>query len=260
MKNYPIYIQHHSERPFRGVKSFLQKKVDRHVRGYFFASDVMADEWVRTRLIRNRQKVHEVFEATSSFPGSDREGLNTKPFSFIWVGRLDANKDPLTMIDGFVEFLKHEPAAELYMIFKTQELFADVQKQITGIAKSIHLVGNVPHHEMPSWYNKANFIVSTSLYEVGAVAVVEAMSAGCIPILADIPALAKITSNGRVGLLYPSQQPELLAHALLRASKLNIKAERQKLNQFYEEQLSPSAIARELTAAINVSQKESSSV
>lgn len=259
-KNCPIYIQHHSEKPFRGVKSFLQKRVDRHVREYFFASDAMADEWVHKRLIGNRGKVHEVFEATSSFPDVQRERPNTNPLSFIWVGRLDENKDPLTLIDAFIEFLDYQPAAELYMIFKTQDLLDHVKNRIVRFGKSIHLVGNVPHAEMPYWYKKANFIVSTSLYEVGAVAVVEAMSAGCIPILTDIPALAKITSNGQVGLLYQPKQPGLLASALVRASQLDVKAEREKLNQFYEDHLSPSAIAMQMIAAISVSQRESSSV
>lgn len=259
LTKHPIYIQHHSEQLFRGFKSFLQKRIDRHVRGYFFASRAMADEWIRTRLISNSNKIHEVFEATSSFPDPDRKTPSTNPLRFIWVGRLDENKDPLTMIDGFVKFLKHEPQAELYMIFKTQDLLDDVQRRIVGFEKSIHLVGNISHTEMPLWYQKANFIVSTSRYEVGAVAVVEAMSAGCIPILTDIPAFVKITSNGRVGLLYPARKPELLADALLRASKLDLKAEREKLSEFYEHQLSPSAIAKQMVAAITASRKGPSS-
>lgn len=252
LSNFRIYVQHHSEKLFGPLKSMVQRKIDRHVQGYFFASRPMAEEWVRAGLIENSRKIYETFEATSSFPVKDSAQARTNPLSFIWVGRLDENKDPLTLLDGFIRFLNDQPSAILYILFKTDELLADVKERTSRFSNNIQLVGNVPHGEMPFWYAKANFIISSSRYEVGAVAVLEAMSAGCIPILTRIPAFEKISSNGSVGMLYPINAPGMLARALLEASQMDLARERERVKTHFEENLSASAIASRMVAAFEI--------
>ena len=124
---------------------------------------------------------------------------------FLWVGRLNENKNPLTVARAFLKFLKYQPAAHLYMIYQTTELLPELTgllKNESNNCKALHLVGEVQHSEMQYWYNSADYIISGSYYEGSGTAICEAMSCGCVPIVTDIPSFRAITGNGAYGLLY----------------------------------------------------------
>ena len=46
---------------------------------------------------------------------------------FLWAGRLNANKDPLTVVKAFLKFLRFQPTARLYMIYQTTELLPELK-------------------------------------------------------------------------------------------------------------------------------------
>jgi glycosyltransferase involved in cell wall biosynthesis len=78
------------------------------------------------------------------------------------VGRLNATKDPLTVISAFVRFFQHRRDASLYMIFHTTELLDEVKMLLNAnveVARRVHLVGKVDHDELVHWYNSADFYV-----------------------------------------------------------------------------------------------------
>src|SRR5689334_2848170 len=95
-----IFLQNHAEKPANGWKRVLQKLVDRRVTGYFFTSMDLGLPWLEKKIISHRNKIHQVMEASSAFREMKREdarkitGVAGSPV-FLWVGRLDANKDPL---------------------------------------------------------------------------------------------------------------------------------------------------------------------
>jgi glycosyltransferase involved in cell wall biosynthesis len=172
---------------------------------------------------------------------------------FLWVGRLNENKDPLTVVRSFIEFLSWQPAARLYMIFQTEELLPqvnDVIKKNRGTAKSIHLVGNVPHGQLGSWHNSADFFISASHYEGGGAAVVEAMSCGCIPILTNIDAFAGLTGGGKCGFLFKPGDEKGLLTALLKTREINLETEREKVQEQYRNELSFEAIGKKIRAIL----------
>ncbi len=61
-------------------------------------------------------------EGSSNFTVGDRNemrrktGLTGNPI-LLWVGRLNENKDPITVLSGFLKLLNDFPEAQLYMIF-----------------------------------------------------------------------------------------------------------------------------------------------
>lgn len=252
-----IYLQHHGEQCFRGGKRFLHKKTDQYVRGYFFSSIAEGREWVNAGLISNSDKVKELLEVTSSFSGKDRDQPREHPLSFLWVGRLDENKDPFTLVDGFITFLKAHPHATVDIFFKESQLLDDLKARIKGHEQNIRLRGFVPHAEMEAWFTKSDFIISTSQYEVAGVSVLEAMSCGCIPILTDIPAFQKISNKGTVGLLFQSQSSQALAAALERACHLDISKERAKVARHFDANLSASAVAAQVISLIGEKERSS---
>ena len=244
--NVKIIILHRAEKPFSGLKKYLQRIADKYIHAYLFVSNEFGRQWEQAGNLSSA-KVREVMQASSVFYPDDRQ-LSKNKLSitgapvFLWVGRLDINKDPLTIVKAFKEFLKQYPAAKLYMIYQSDELVTELIK-LTGALNEIHLVGKVPHEELQAWYNSADFIISSSYYEGSGVSVCEAMSCGCIPVVTNIISFRKMTGNGKCGLLYdPGNEKDLYAN-LLAAMRLNIEEERIKVLEQFNKELSFEAIA-----------------
>lgn len=249
-----IIVQNHAEKPRTGYKKLLQKAADRVIDSYLFTSKEMGNEWVIKGIIKRPQKVNEVMEASSVFAPMDRisatRHTNVKGDPvFLWVGRLDRNKDPLTVIKSFLKFVSSFPAARLYMVFHTTELLSEIESLLGQ--QNVHkdpvvLAGRKSHEEMSYWYNSADFILSGSHYEGSGVAVCEAMSCGCIPIITNILSFKKMTGEGKCGLLYEPGNEQALLSALRHSMRLNIKEERKKVLQQFREALSFEAISRKI--------------
>lgn len=253
-KGVKIIVINHSEKPFTGFREFFQRQADKYVHSYFFTSKEMGAEWVQRGIISNESKITEVMEASSFFYVMEKEKARartgvTGDISFLWVGRLDANKDPLTVIKAFGDFIKHQPSAKLYMIYHTEELHDEIItwcEKNTNLQKAVELVGKVLHDEMQYWYSSVDFIISGSHYEGGGIAVCEAMSCGCIPILTDIQSFRKMTGPEKCGFLYqPGNDKNLLA-VLLKTKELDIETERAKVLRQFKDELSFEAIASKI--------------
>jgi glycosyltransferase involved in cell wall biosynthesis len=249
-----IIVQNHAEKPGRWHHRLLQQLADPFIDAYLFTAKEMGDEWVNRHIIRRPGKIWEVMEASSDFALMDRQearaltGVRGEPV-FLWVGRLDPNKDPLTVIRAFLQFAAIRPPARLYMIFHTKELLPAVEAlldQEPGSRESVILAGEKQHGEMAEWYNSADYIVSGSHYEGSGVAVCEAMSCGCIPVLTDILSFRKMTGDGSCGILFcPGDEKSLLA-AFIRATELDRVVEREKVLQQFRSALSFEAIAESI--------------
>jgi glycosyltransferase involved in cell wall biosynthesis len=246
-KKIKIIILHRAEKPFTGLKKHLQKIADKYIHAYLFVSSEFGRQWEDAGNLSS-SKVHEVMQASSVFHVADRQlsknklSITGSPI-FLWVGRLDNNKDPLTAVKAFTDFLQYYPDAKLYMIYQSDELLPELMNLTGDSSNAIHLVGKVAHQELQLWYNSADFIISSSHYEGSGVAVCEAMSCGCIPVVTNIISFHKMTGKGKCGLLYePANEKDLLAN-LLAAMRLNREEERVKVLEQYKNELSFDAIA-----------------
>jgi glycosyltransferase involved in cell wall biosynthesis len=252
-RNVKIAVIHHAEKPLRSVKGWMQKIADRFIDAYFFTSMEMAGKWVENGQITTMAKVHEVMIGASVFYPLERvvarkiAGTNGENV-FLWVGGLNENKDPLTLIRGFVKLLEAGSDASLYMIFKNDLLLGDVKALLasSGHQDRIFLVGKIAHADLLHWYNSADFIISTSHSEGSGIAVCEAMSCGCIPILTSISSHIGMTDNKRCGLFFNPGSDDDLFRALMRSKTLDITLEKGKVARIYDEKLSPEAIARKM--------------
>jgi glycosyltransferase involved in cell wall biosynthesis len=114
----------------------------------------------------------------------------------------------------------------------------------------IKLIGKVEHNKLENWYSSADYIISGSHYEGSGIAVSEAMSCGCIPVITDIFSFRMMTGRGKCGLLYqPGNDKELLV-ALLKTKNMDIEKERANVLQQFKEELSFEAIARKIEQVI----------
>ena len=253
-----IIVQNHAEKPTSGIRSFFQRIADRCISAYFFTSAEMALEWVERGIIKQGKKVVEVMEVSSVFWYNEEDRKkrlsDVKATTFLWVGRLNANKDPITVVKAFLNFLAYQPSARLTMIYQEDEVLGEIKKLIgtnKQAADAICLVGKVPHQRQQEWYNGADFFISGSHYESGGVAVCEAMSCGCIPILTNITSFQKMTNGGTCGLLYEAGNEKDLLNRLLQTQKMDLNKEREKVLEQFNKELSFEAIAQRIDKAIN---------
>lgn len=257
-KRVKIILLHRGEKPYRGIKRLLQKLADKYIDAYLFTSAEFGKEWTKYGNISNQNKIYEVIQASSVFYPQEKllarssARVDGSPI-FLWVGRLDANKDPLTVVKAFLQFKKFQPQAKLYIIFQTEELLEQVNDLIqsnNNVAEAIKLVGKIPHEQLQTWYNAADFIISGSHHEGSGIAVCEAMSCGCIPILTNIMSFRRMTGPGRCGFLYEPGNDKSLLQILLQTSELNQEAEREKVLHQFKTELSFEAIAKKIQQVI----------
>lgn len=249
-----IFIQHHAEKPFSDFRKTLQKRVDKFVSGYFFTAKGLASSWIDSGIISSAEKIVEVMEGSTSFLPADRNAAKklmgiSGSHVYLWVGRLDSNKDPETLIKAFIPLAKANPQASLYVIHQEDDLLSEVKKLLSGGFENIKLIGKVDHEKMERWYNAADFIISTSHYEGSGFSVCEAMASGCIPILSDIPSFRMMTADNSVGITFSPGNVESLTKALHKSNNLDIAREREKVLLQFRKNLSFEGIAKKMIDA-----------
>jgi glycosyltransferase involved in cell wall biosynthesis len=256
-----IILQHHAEQPFNGIKKYLQKLAGHCAAAHLFASKDMGLAWVKRGNLSAANKIHEVMEVSSVFAPINRAAALSKTGAtgqpvFLWVGRLNANKDPLNVVNAFLRYAALWPQAKLYMIYHTDELIGEIRlalNQQPCYQNNIVLIGKVPHADLLYWFNSADFILSGSHYEGSGTAVCEAMSCGCIPIVTNIDSFRMITDNGNCGILYEAGNGEALFQALKQTRQMDLQKKRAHTLAHYQSTLSFNAIAsrfREVTAGL----------
>jgi glycosyltransferase involved in cell wall biosynthesis len=167
--------------------------------------------------------------------------------AILWVGRLTANKDPLTMLEGFSRLIGVCPNAALSLVFSAGTLQSDVQERIErepGLAARVRVVGAVPASEMAAYYSAADIYVSASHNEGSGYAAIEAMACGAAPVLTDIPPFRVLTDNGRAGALWQRGQPKSLCDALVAVAAEPHEPMRVRVRAQFESALSWNVLGR----------------
>jgi glycosyltransferase involved in cell wall biosynthesis len=249
-----IVIQDHGGGYFQHpVKKFFQRLADKVADAYFFTSLQQADILLCEGIINDKKKIREVMEISSVFKPLEKDDAKkitnvSGKDTYIWVGHLNANKDPMLAVKAFTEYVSEGGNGSLYMIFQSEELLPEIQgwlKEHNQAAKHIHLVGKMEHQQLQYWYSSVDFIISTSQYEAGGVSVCEGMSCGCIPILSDIPSFRSMT-NDQCGIIFEQGNQRALLQSLQTSALIDKEVERLKTLTCFNKYLSFEAIAQRI--------------
>jgi glycosyltransferase involved in cell wall biosynthesis len=171
-------------------------------------------------------------------------GLRGSP-ALLWVGRLTANKDPLTVLDAFERCAPELPGATLTMIHGTDELIAPVRARLAqsaALRDRVRLLGAVPHDRIAAFFTAADIFVVGSHHEGSGYSLMEACACGAIPVVTDIPTFRLITAGGAVGALWTVGDAASCARGLVDAARRDLAAERAKLADHFARELSWSAV------------------
>lgn len=256
-KGSAIAVQHHAERPARGLRGRLQQWGLGAADGFLFAASELASAWVVDGMIRTHQPVYQVMEGSTDFRRQDRTsarartGFRGDPI-LLWVGRLIALKDPLAVLRGFEAILHQRPGARLYMVYGSEALLPEVRACIAQtrlLSGSVTLLGPRPHAELESIYNSADYFVLGSHYEGSGYALTEALACGVVPVVTDIASFRALTDGGRIGACWRPGDSAAFAAAFHRASSESHQIHAERAVKFFEEHLSFTAIARKAITA-----------
>ncbi len=253
----PILAQDHADHPRRGWRRLLQRWGLASVSGVAFTARAQAARFVDEGVLRADVPVFEVLESSSRFvPGDQqtarlRTGLVGDP-CLLWLGNLDANKDPITVLEAVRRVAPRLPGVRLFCCFRAAPLRASVERRLNddpALGDRVTLLGARRHEEVEDLLRAADFLIQGSHSEGSGYAVIEALACGTTPLATDIPSLRRITDHGRVGALTPPGNPEAMADGLVRWASRDRRRLRTEARSHFDRHLSFAAVARELRAA-----------
>lgn len=247
-----IAVHYHGGLPFTGrIRKRIQRLATRDIRAVFFTSPSQADPWISAGLLEQHQ-VRQLPETSSPFGGLPHNaarqitGMTGNPV-YLSAGRLHPVKDPLTMLQGFALIARRQPDARLYLYYLTEELLDDARALVRSnptLRERVEFRGRARPGEMEAIYSSADVLLQASLREWSGLAILEAMSCGCIPVVSDIPSFSAMTGEGSFGRLFEPGNPRQLADAAL--SITGVAGESEAVRDFFQRELSFAAMARKL--------------
>ncbi len=253
----PVVLHYHGGYPAASrVGRSVQRANFRRAARLLFTTRAHAQPFMDAGVLDGDRRVVEVMETSSDFAPTPRAearrriGMVGEPV-FLWAGRLDPIKDPLTALQGFERILEAWPHAELYLHYRTDELLPQMRAFCAmrpRLAQHVHFRGAAAYERMADIYSSADFLLQASRREFSGCAVLEAMACGVIPVVTDIPSFRAMTHNGCYGVLFPPGCPDALTEGVLRISPDDLPARSAAIRQHFQAALSFPALARKLDA------------
>ena len=252
-----IIVQDHAGKPPGGLRLVIHRLADYCISGYLFVSKEQAQHWVTHQVIRSREKIFEVMEGSTAFGFKDRLVLKRKfncegKTIFLWVGRLDRNKDPMTILRAFHHYISRGNQAQLWMVYGTTDLLEEVNRfvELNNLSASVKLLGTLRHDLLEDYYSAADYFLLGSHYEGSGYALCEAMACGCIPVVTKIPSFTAMVNKGACGYLFEPGDDRGLLNILLHLNPETAELTRAKVIEKFRRDLSFQAIASNISSVV----------
>jgi glycosyltransferase involved in cell wall biosynthesis len=253
----PMIAQDHANQPPRPWRRLLWRRGLATLSGVAFCSSSQAQPFVDAGLLQPRTTIYEIPESTTRFvPGDQVEarrltGLSGDP-CVLWVGHLNENKDPLTVLEGVSAAVGQLPGLQLWCCFGSAPLLAEVQGRIDSDSRlrgRVHLLGGVPHREIQQMMQASDLFVLGSHREGSGYSLIEALACGLPPVVTDIPSFRSLTGEATVGRLWPCGDASGLCNSLLSIAPRIGPELRRSTREHFDAELSFAALGRKLRAA-----------
>lgn len=252
-----VLVQDHGSRPPSGFRRSIHRWGWSRIRGVAFTSREQASPFFEAGVFRPGLPVFEVIEGSTRFTEGDQSaarratGIGGDP-CLIWVGHLNENKDPLTILRAIGIVAPLLPDLRLWCCFQTAPLMDRVKGAIAAnpeLQRRVTLLGPQPPNQVELLLRAADFLVSGSRLEGSGYAVIEAVACGTPPLVSDIPPFRRITGSGVIGGLFPPGDAEGLAQLILNWSARDRGNLRREARRHFDRELSFDAIGRQFRVA-----------
>lgn len=253
----PMLLQDHADRVPRFWRRGRMKRGLAIADAVSFCAAEQARPFREADLIPAAMPVYEIPESTSQFRCLDRHearavsGITGDP-CVLWVGHLDGNKDPLTVLDAVALAAAKLPGLRLWCVFGEAPLRAEVERRLLqdpALGQRVALLGRVPHARIESLMCAADLFVLGSHREGSGYSLIEALSCGLPPAVTDIPSFRALTGDGAVGRLWPTGDARACAGALVDLASQPRAAARAAVRAHFDAHLSAESVGRRFTAA-----------
>ncbi|XHS78834.1 glycosyltransferase family 4 protein [Burkholderiaceae bacterium UC74_6] len=250
----PILLQDRANRPPAPWRRSLWRAALGETRGLLFCSREQSLPFQQRGLIGPGTRIYELPGVSSDFEPRDiaqaraLTGIHGQP-ALLWVAHLDANKDPLTVLDALALASPQLPDAQLWCCFAQAPLLDAVKARIASdprLTGRVHLLGRQPHERIGWLMSAADLLVQGSHREANGCSLVEALSCGLPPLVPDIPSFRALLSETEWPALWPVGDASALAGALLATTRLAQPDLRKAARARFDDALSTAAMGRRL--------------
>jgi glycosyltransferase involved in cell wall biosynthesis len=252
----PMVLQDHANSPPRIWRRGLWRRAMSVASGIAFCVSDQAGPFADAGLIGTHTRLYDIPESTCRFAPADRQearrstGLEGDP-AVLWVGHLNANKDPLTVLEGISAAACELPGLRLYCCFGSAPLLREVRDRIAKdprLRDRVHLAGRVPHARIEQLMQAADLFVLGSHHEGSGYSLIEALACGLPPVVTDIPSFRALTAEGAVGMLWPCGDQHALCAALRSMTARAGPEMRAAVRAHFDRELSFDSLGRKLSA------------
>lgn len=227
------------------------------VAGAAFTHEDQAGPFLANGSLRRGLPVFAVPESSTRFTPGDQEEARGRSGIFgdpavLWVGRLNARKDPLTALAAIERAVPELPGLRLWCVFHEMDLLAEMRARIAAsalLAEHVKLLGPLPHDEIEILCRAADLFLLCSHHEGSGYALIEAMACGAAPVVSDIPPFRALTGDGAAGALAPVGDPAAFARGLVEMARQPATARRERTIRHFDRNLSFDAVGDQLLAA-----------
>jgi Glycosyltransferase len=169
-----------------------------------------------TKIIETPNGVDSVFFSIPPLCSDQR-----RTFSLVSVGRICRQKGIDILLDAMEHLLTEDIPVELKLVGGSYNERAYEEEIIARLAcpplcGRVSWVGQVPHSQIPTLLSQCDVYVQPSRYESQGIALLEAMASGRAVVASDLPAIREYLSPEKNGILFPCENSEALAKALVR--------------------------------------------
>ncbi|KLK87735.1 glycosyl transferase family 1 [Methanoculleus sediminis] len=190
----------------------LAKRVDYIIRN---ADHILAvSEFNRREILELSERRHVAvvyngIDCTQFCPDEEKEDL------IITVCQISRSNITLKGLDTFLETAKRLPDLRFAVIGR--DLDGSIEDLRRGAPPNVEIIPSSSQGELLQWYRRAKVYCQLSYRESFGVALAEAMSCECVPVVTDRGALPEVV--GDVGFVVPYGDAEAAAAAIVRASQ-----------------------------------------
>lgn len=246
----PVLAQDHASRA--GAGRMRRRWGLAGIAGAAFTDSAQALPFIEEGSLSRQVRIFSVPESSTRFIAGSQDEARAGTGAYgdpmvLWVGRLDSNKDPLTVL-GAVELAAADlPQMHLWCCFHEQPLRDQVQRRIAespSLKERVHLLGKVPHERIELLCRAADIFIAASHHEGSGYALIEALACGATPIVSDIPPFR--TLLGDAGALATVGDARSFASQLIRTAAMPREELRQRTVEHFAANLSFDAVGRRL--------------
>src|SRR5262249_50327216 len=189
----------------RAMRRFVRSTARRADR-VLTLSNFSARDIARTYGVAEEKIIVTYLAADSSFRPRDKStaqetvartyGIHT-PF-FLYVGRIQARKNLLRLLDAYSRLRSAGPAPQLVLAGRRDYGFEELQEKINilQLGNRVVLPGYIAAEHLPLFYNAAELFIFPSLFEGFGLPVLEGMASGVPTITSQGSAVEEVAGDG----------------------------------------------------------------